>query len=137
MPLPEQNVKSDLRSGRPAGVAAGRVAMPLGVIAVLALAWVCGSRTLAAQRAGRPLPPATTAQPGQFWTMSTPLEDGRQMLLLLDQQTRCLAIYHVDPAAGTLQLKSTRDLTWDLMIEEFNAMEPRPSGLKKMAEMPK
>jgi hypothetical protein len=56
---------------------------------------------------------------------------------VLDQQSRCLAIYHVDAVAGTVQLKSTRDLTWDLMIEEFNAQEPRPSSLKKMAEMPK
>lgn len=112
---------------------------PLCVAAGLAGAWLHGSWGLAAQRPGRPAPavPGANGQAGQFWTMTTPLDDGRQMLLLLDQQSRCLAIYHVDAIAGTVQLKSTRDLTWDLMIEEFNAQEPRPSSLKKMAEMPK
>ena len=114
-----------------------RFAGPSCIVAALSLAWACGSWGLAAQRAGRPLAPGTNGQAGQFWTMTTPLDDGRQMLLLLDQQSRCMAIYHVDAAAGTVQLKSTRDLTWDLMIEEFNAQEPRPSSLKKMAEMPK
>jgi predicted metal-dependent enzyme (double-stranded beta helix superfamily) len=68
---------------------------------------------------------------------ATPLDDGRQMLLMVDQQNRTLAIYHVDPAAGTLTLKSTRDVRWDLMVEDFNCQEPRPSALKKMLEMPK
>lgn len=117
----------------------GHAAAPLCVAAGLAVAWLHGSWGLAAQRPGRPAPavPGANGQAGQFWTMTTPLDDGRQMLLLLDQQSRCLAIYHVDAIAGTVQLKSTRDLTWDLMIEEFNAQEPRPSSLKKMAEMPK
>lgn len=115
----------------------GRIAAPLCVIAGLGLAWAVGSHGFAAQRAVRPLPAAANGAAGQFWTMTTPLDDGRQMLLLLDQHSRCLAIYHVDPAAGTVQLKSTRDITWDLMIEEFNAQEPKPSSLKKMAEMPK
>lgn len=113
--------------------------MPLCVVAGLAVTWLCGSWVVAAQRPGRAVPGVVgvNGQAGHFWTMTAPLDDGRQMLLLLDQQSRCLAIYHVDPVAGTVQLKSTRDLTWDLMIEEFNAQEPRPSSLKKMAEMPK
>ena len=41
------------------------------------------------------------------------------------------------PAAsgGTLTLKSTRDITWDLMVGDFNSQEPKPSALKKMLEM--
>jgi hypothetical protein len=125
------------RCGRSPGRFVGRIAAPLCVIAGLGLVWAVGSHGLAAQRAVRPLAAGVNGSTGQFWTMTTPLDDGRQMLLLLDQQSRCLAIYHVDPGAGTVQLKSTRDITWDLMIEEFNAQEPKPSSLKKMAEMPK
>jgi hypothetical protein len=79
----------------------------------------------------------STDQSGPLWTLATPLDDGRQMLLLVDQQNRSLAIYHVDPASGTLTLKSTRDVRWDLMVEDFNAQEPKPSALKKMLEVPK
>jgi hypothetical protein len=100
-----------------------------------------GSGGLAAQRAGRQLPSGGLEQSGPLWTLATPLDDGRQMLLVVDQTNRGLAIYHVDPASGTLTLKSTRDIRWDLMVEDFNAQEPKPSALRtmlgKMSEMPK
>ena len=105
--------------------------------AVVAAA-ILGSGGMAAQRAGRSLPPAGSSdQSGSLWTLATPLDDGRQMLLVVDQQNRTMAIYHVDPATGTLTLKSTRDVRWDLMVEDFNCQEPRPAALKKMLEMPK
>ena len=105
--------------------------------AVVAAA-ILGHGGLAAQRAGRSLPPVgTNDQTGPLWTLATPLDDGRQMLLVIDQQNRAMAIYHVDPANGTLTLKSTRDVRWDLMVEDFNGQEPRPAALKKMLEMPK
>jgi hypothetical protein len=105
--------------------------------AVVAAA-ILGNGGLAAQRAGRSLPPVgTNDQTGPLWTLATPLDDGRQMLLVVDQQNRAMAIYHVDPANGTLTLKSTRDIRWDLMVEDFNGQEPRPAALKKMLEMPK
>ena len=108
----------------------------LGGAAVAAA--ILGNGGLAAQRAGRSLPPVgTNDQTGPLWTLATPLEDGRQMLLVIDQQNRAMAIYHVDPANGTLTLKSTRDVRWDLMVEDFNCQEPRPAALKKMLEMPK
>ena len=107
------------------------------------IAWVAASSLAAAffggvalaQRGGRPIP--TAAEGGSLWTQATPLDDGRQMLLVVDPQARALAIYHVDPAAGTLALKSSRDIRWDLMVEDFNGQEPRPSALRKMLEMPK
>jgi hypothetical protein len=107
------------------------------VCAGVALAAMLGSGGLAAQRAGRPLPVGPSDQMNSLWIQATPLEDGRQMLLMVDQQNRALAIYHVDPSSGTLTLKSTRDVRWDLMVEDFNAQEPKPAVLKKMLEMPK
>ncbi|MFM8804003.1 MAG: hypothetical protein ACKOK8_08850 [Planctomycetia bacterium] len=113
-------------------------AILLGCAAVLA---VLARGGLAAQRAARQPPMAAADQQGPLWTLATPLDDGRQMLLLVDQQNRALAIYHVDPASGTLTLKSTRDVRWDLMVEDFNAQEPKPSALRnmlgKMPDVPK
>jgi len=92
---------------------------------------------MAAQRVGRTPQAGGGEQAGPLWTLATPLDDGRQMLLVVDQQNRALAIYHVDPANGTLTLKSTRDVSWDLLVEDFNCQEPRPAALKKMLEIPK
>lgn len=115
-----------------------QVLIALGcVCAGVALAAILGSGGLAAQRPGRPLPVGPSDQMGSLWIQATPLEDGRQMLLMVDQQNRALAIYHVDPSSGTLTLKSTRDVRWDLLVEDFNAQEPKPAALKKMLEMPK
>lgn len=106
--------------------------------ATVVFAAILGGGGMAAQRAGRSLPSAAAGDPASpLWTLATPLDDGRQMLLMVDQQNRTLAIYHVDPATGTLTLKSTRDIRWDLMVEDFNCQEPRPAALKKMLEMPK
>ncbi len=45
------------------------------------------------------------------------------------------AVYHVDGPTGSLVLKSTRNITWDLMVGDFNAQEPKPASLRKMLEM--
>lgn len=111
---------------------------PAACAAQATVAVILAGVVTAAQRAGRTLPQAGGGDPSHpLWTLATPLDDGRQMLLLVDQQNRTLAIYHVDPVAGTLTLKSTRDIRWDLMVEDFNCQEPRPAALKKMLEMPK
>ena len=120
-------------------IATRRVVIAAGCLCGgVVVAAILGSGGMAAQRAGRSLPAAGSGdQSGPLWTLATPLDDGRQMLLVVDQQNRTMAIYHVDPATGTLTLKSTRDVRWDLMVEDFNCLEPRPSALKKMLEMPK
>ncbi|MFM1997983.1 MAG: hypothetical protein RLZZ111_2370 [Planctomycetota bacterium] len=110
-------------------------AIPLLVLSAAGLWW--GGSQAAAQRPGRTGPSAPANPGGPLWTMSTPLDDGRQLLLVLDQEQRTVAVYHLDPATGSLTLKSTRDIRWDLLVGDFNAQEPKPSALQKMLEMPK
>ena len=57
----------------------GSVILCAGVL----LAGLLGGDQAAAQRPARMPQAAANGQAGQFWTMVTPLEDGRQMLLLL------------------------------------------------------
>ncbi len=97
--------------------------------------WQAGN-VPAAQRQGR-AGPAASVPAGPLWTMTTPLEDGRHLLLVLDQEQRAVAVYHLDPASGTLTLKSTRDIRWDLLVGDFNTQDPKPAALQKMLEMPR
>jgi hypothetical protein len=64
------------------------------------------------------------------------MDDGRMLLVVVDQATRHAAVYHLDGAAGTLTLRSTRDLSFDLMVGDFNAQEPRPAAIRKMLQTP-
>ena len=107
--------------------------MAIGVVATAVLA----AGVMAAQRPSRAPAASAAGHAAAFWTAMTPLEDGRQMLLVVDPENRALAVYHVDPAGGTVTLKSSRDISWDLLVGDFNAQEPRPAALKKMLEMPK
>jgi len=94
-----------------------------------AVAMLVGSRELAAERAARPM-----ADPGGLWISETPLDDSRRLLIVVDPSSRHAAVYHVDAASGALVLRSTRDITWDLMVDDFNAQEPRPAALKRLLQ---
>jgi len=96
-------------------------------LAVLLTGWQGGD--LAAQR-----PPA--AGDGVLWISESPLDEGRRLLVVIDQQGRHAAVYHLDAATGTLTLKSCRDLSWDLSLDDFNAREPKPDALRKMLQLP-
>lgn len=103
----------------------------LAILVALVAVWVwfAGGET-AAQR---PAPPEAAA--GGLWISASPLDESRRLLLVIDPQLKNAAVYHVDAAAGTLALKSTRDISYDLMVGDFNAQAPKPADLKKMLEM--
>lgn len=105
----------------PTAIAAGITACIVGLFAVF-----CGLPA-AGQR------PAIPAGSGQLIVSTSPLPDARQVVVVVDPGTRHAAVYLVD-ADGTLSLKSARDLTWDLMVGEFNAQEPRPAAIRKLLE---
>lgn len=101
---------------------------------VFAVALVVGAAAVATSQApnGRPPQAAAGAAVTGLWISDTPLEDGRRLLVVVDPVTRHAAVYHLDAASGSMVLKSARDLTWDLSIDEFNAQDPRPAALRTM-----
>lgn len=109
-----------LQSGRSAWAA-------IGLVGVSLLTWQGWS--LASPRPGGP-------EVSALWISESRMDDGRTLMVVVDQATRHAAVYHLDGGAGTLTLRSTRDLSFDLMVGDFNAQEPRPAALKKMLQAP-
>lgn len=70
-----------------------------------------------------------------LWVSMTPMDGARQLLVVVDQQRRSVAVYHLDAATGVLTLRSTRSIDCDLAVEDFNAAEPKPAALRKMLEI--
>ena len=66
--------------------------------------------------------------------MSQRDNDPQQVLVAIDRETRHAAIYHVDATNGTMTLRSTRNLAWHLLVDDFNGREPSPQALKNMLE---
>jgi hypothetical protein len=121
-------VPSRLRLWRgPSDTLHGRWFAGLVALAVVGGWW---SGELAAQRTSPP------GSQGPLWISESRLDDTRRLLVVVDEVGRHLAIYHVDAAAGTLALKSTRDISWDLSVGDFNAQDPRPGAIQKMLQLP-
>jgi len=94
---------------------------------------LCAGGLALAQRPGRA--PATDQAPASgLWISAVSLEDGRQLLMVVDPAVRTAAVYHVEATTGAIALKSTRNLTWDLLVGEFNTGEPRPAAVRRMVE---
>jgi hypothetical protein len=60
--------------------------------------------------------------------------DGRQQITIVDPRQRVMAVYHIDRASGALQLKSVRNLQWDLLIEDYNSGTPAPRDIRALKE---
>lgn len=104
-----------------------RTLLPLAVVGLLMA--VASTSELVAQR---PQPPA--AGDDGLWISDSPLDDGRRLLIVVDPATRHAAVYHVDSQGGSLTLKSARDISSDLLLDEFNVQEPTPTALRKMLQ---
>ncbi len=95
-------------------------------VAVVAFGWM----SLWSPSSGAPSSTGTNLnEPLQVF--SSILGTGSQQLVVVDSANRSLAIYHIDPTQGKLILKSVRNLTWDLSMEQFNGQSPLPSDLRQ------
>ncbi len=69
-------------------------------------------------------------QGGELKVVSSMLPNGVQQIVVVQGSGRTMAVYHVEPTQGKIQLKSVRKLDWDLRMEQFNGQAPLPSELK-------
>jgi hypothetical protein len=113
-----------------------RSSLVLGPVAALLLVLAAAAGAASQVPGPRVSPPPAPTGAAGLWVSDSPLEDGRRLLVVVDPVTRHAAVYHLDSASGGLTLKSARDLTWDLSIDEFNSREPRPAALRKMLQAP-
>lgn len=119
------------------------------VLTVLAtVAWmVLSGAELPEGSALAQVPGATSAKPentgslvtqagvsGDMIALSTPTEQGRQLLTIVDSKQRTVAIYHVDEATGEITLRSVRQIEWDLKLSEFNSDSPLPGDIRRLLE---
>jgi hypothetical protein len=54
------------------------------------------------------------------------------LLYLIDTRARAFAVYRVDPTSpkGMVKLEAARQYQWDLKLDEYNNVEPRPSAIE-------
>ena len=75
-----------------------------------------------------------TASSPDLLALSHDGPDGRQQITIVDPRQRVMAVYHIDRVSGALALKSVRNLTWDLQIEDFNSGTPAPRDIRALKD---
>ena len=55
-------------------------------------------------------------------------------VIVIDPQQKRMAVYHVAVGNGAIQLKSVRNLTVDLQIQDYNSNDPSPIDMQKMLQ---
>jgi len=75
--------------------------------------------------------PAPSGSGGaEMQVLSTLLPTGVQQIVVVDPRAHTMAVYHIEPTTGKIQLKSVRNVRLDLAMEEFNATAPLPSEMR-------
>lgn len=103
----------------------------VGAVLLVALVAVLGPRSEAlAQRPG--VLPGGPADGLQAFTV--PVNDKKQMLIVVDPKQHVVSTYHVDTQSGEIALKGVRNIHWDLQMSEFNGVNPLPREIRALLE---
>ena len=131
----------------PQPVTEGRQTMRIaacGLSCTAVLVAVCWAISLDLSAYGQP-PARPQAQPvlpsrlpvaaaGDLMAFSSETTTGPSQVMLIDAKTRVMCVYHVDRTTGEIELKSVRNFHWDLLLEEFNGVQPLPSEIRALME---
>ncbi|HYO26163.1 MAG TPA: hypothetical protein VEQ85_14580 [Lacipirellulaceae bacterium] len=62
-------------------------------------------------------------------------QSGPTVLTVVQPQARVIAVYHIDRATGEINLKSVRDINFDLRLTDHNSGSPTPQEIRRMFEL--
>lgn len=74
--------------------------------------------------------PAHVGSAGSVMMASSLLSNGSQQMVIYDQAKQTLAVYHIVPSTGDIQLKSVRKTDADFALQEYNLTSPTPSEIR-------
>ena len=80
--------------------------------------------------------PSTSSATATHLMSTATLSTGFQQLVIVDPATLTLAVYHIEPSRGDIQLKSVRKIDADFSLEEFSLSEPTPSTIRRTSRSP-
>ncbi len=117
-------------------------AFGLGIVAVLVMVFLASSFDPSAfgqapkQPQAQPVLPSRlpVAAVGDLMAFSSETATGPAQVTLIDGKTRVMCVYHVDRTSGKIELKSVRNVNWDLLMEEFNGVRPLPREIRTLLE---
>lgn len=110
-----------------------RTAIFSGGLALLVVGWLW-MNAFSQPFAGPTSAPQTGNPASELQVLTTLLPTGVQQVLVVDTRLQSMAVYHVEPTQGKIQLRSVRNLRMDLAVEDFNAIEPLPREMRLLKQ---
>jgi len=104
--------------------------MGFGLVGLMLLV---GVAIFSEAQAQRPVGVADRGQPGELLALSMDVE-GRQQVTVVDPRRQVMAVYHIDRNTGSINLRSVRNVQWDLVMEDFNSGSPTPREIRSIAD---
>ena len=77
------------------------------------------------------LPMAAAGDLIAFWS---DIGNDTRQVTVIDAKERVMSVYHVVGGEGEIELKSVRNIRWDLLMEEFNGVRPLPREIRVLLE---
>lgn len=71
---------------------------------------------------------------GEMIALGGPSDDKGQLLTVIDPRQRVMSVYHIARADGKIELRSVRNIHWDLQMLEFNCESPLPREIRALLE---
>ena len=66
------------------------------------------------------------------FVMGMPVGEAGHRVIIFDKPHYTLAVYEVDTLAGRIALRSVRNVRWDLSLDDFNSLTPKPNEVLAM-----
>ena len=70
------------------------------------------------------------APAGSLIALTSDIPGNHQQVTVIDSKARIMSVYHVQSATGVISLKSVRNISADLMMDEFNTESPLPREIR-------
>ena len=99
---------------------------------VVAGSWLAGAVGQTPRGEAKPPLPQSELPPGCLQVVSQPGEP--ITAVVYDPQQQVLGVYHVDRNTGEIELKSIRQIQWDLKMLHFQGKSPLPEDIKNGLE---
>lgn len=56
------------------------------------------------------------------------------VVALMDTNRKVMSVYHINKMTGEIVLKSVRNVSWDLLLDEFNGASPTPREIRSLTQ---
>ena len=66
--------------------------------------------------------------------LATPAGTDRQQVTIIDPKSRSMSVYHIDLSTGAVSLKSVRNIHYDLLMSDYQAVRPTPRDVRALLE---